>query len=77
VATITPSAPLPQSQPECGRDAATGRVDCGNWTESASWAVPADATTGVYIAKPTRVDTAGASHILFVVRDEAAHSEPF
>ena len=46
-------------------------LDCGNWSVSASWAVPADATSGIYIARPTRTDTGGASHIPFIVRDDA------
>ncbi|MGH2610984.1 MAG: N,N-dimethylformamidase beta subunit family domain-containing protein, partial [Tepidiformaceae bacterium] len=41
VATVQPSASLPQSQPACLNDAATGLVDCGNWAVSASWSVPA------------------------------------
>ena len=40
-----------QNQPAPLRDAATGEVDAGNWAVSASWAVPADAVSGVYIAK--------------------------
>src|SRR5207237_3702556 len=52
----------------------TGLYDAGNWTESASWAVPANATSGIYFAKLTREDTGGASHIFFVVRDDASHS---
>jgi hypothetical protein len=36
VATVTPSAPLPQSQPSCLFDSATRLTDCGNWAESAS-----------------------------------------
>ena len=31
VATVQPSATLPQIQPACLNDAATGLVDCGNW----------------------------------------------
>ena len=31
VATVMPSATLPQNQPACLNDAATGLVDCGNW----------------------------------------------
>ena len=34
------------NQPNCLTDAATGLVDCGNWTQTASWAVPADAVSG-------------------------------
>ena len=42
---------------------------------SASWAVPANATSGIYFAKLIRDDTGGASHIVFVVRDDTGHSE--
>ena len=48
---ITPSATRPQIQPACLTDAATGLVDCGNWAVSASWAVPANAVSGVYFAQ--------------------------
>ncbi len=47
VATVLPSVSLPQNQPACVSDATTGLVDCGNWAASASWAVPADAVSGV------------------------------
>jgi hypothetical protein len=47
-----------------------GLVDAGNWSTSASWAVPSTVTSGVYIAKLTRLDIAGANHIPFVVRDD-------
>ena len=46
IATITPSAALPQTQPNPIVDSSTGLVDCGNWAESASWAVPLTATSG-------------------------------
>ena len=59
ITTILPSAPLPQTQPACLSDSATGLVDCGNWQESASWAVPADAVSGVYIAKLVKMTLAG------------------
>ena len=42
---------------------------------SASWAVPANATSGIYFARLVRTDTGGASHIVFVVRDDASHSD--
>ena len=66
---------LPQTQPACLTDAATGLIDCGNWAVSASWTVPATAVSGIYIAKLVRNDTGGASHIFFVVRDDASHSD--
>ncbi len=41
-----------------------------------SWTVPADAVSGVYIAKLVRTDgTSGANHIPFVVRDDNGSSD--
>jgi hypothetical protein len=74
VATVQPSASLPQTQPACLSDVSTHLVDCGNWAVSASWAVPATATSGIYFARLVRTDTNGASHIPFIVRDDASHS---
>ncbi|MQA29461.1 MAG: hypothetical protein GEU82_06430 [Luteitalea sp.] len=56
VATVRPSAPLPQTQPECIGDPVTRLLDCGNWNVSASWQVPGDAVSGVYIARLVRED---------------------
>ncbi|MEU0516475.1 DUF4082 domain-containing protein [Streptosporangium sp. NPDC006007] len=71
ITTVNPSASLPQTQPACVNDAASQMVDCGNWAVSASWAVPADAVSGVYIANLIRQDgTSGASQMIFVVRDD-------
>ena len=65
-----------QSQPTPLRDSTTGLVDAGNWSVSASWAVPADAVSGVYIAKLVRQDgVAGENQIPFIVRDDSSHSE--
>ncbi|MEO8289285.1 MAG: N,N-dimethylformamidase beta subunit family domain-containing protein, partial [Chloroflexota bacterium] len=75
VATILPSAALPQSQPGCLNEVATGLIDCGNWDVSGSWSVPVTATSGIYFAKVVRNDTGGASHIVFVVRDDSSHSD--
>src|SRR4051812_4742838 len=44
IATVTPSAALPQGQPACITDSSTGLIDCGNCAESASWQVPSTAT---------------------------------
>lgn len=60
------------NQPEPVTNTSTGWIDCGNWSESASWAVPASAVSGVYIARLTR--STGSSHIVFVVRDDAGNS---
>ena len=80
VATIQPSASLPQAQPACLRNATVGLLDCGNWSTSATWAVPASAVSGIYFAKLVREDLAvgapeQASHIVFVVRDDSGGSE--
>jgi hypothetical protein len=56
VTTILPSAPLPQVQPEGLAEPETKLYDCGNWALSASWAVPGDAVSGLYIARPVRED---------------------
>ena len=75
MATVQPSAVLPQVQPACLNDPATGLNDCGNWAESASWAVPADAVSGIYIARLVREDALpGQSHMVFIVRDDEGHS---
>ncbi|MGO4535814.1 DUF4082 domain-containing protein [Leifsonia sp. 2MCAF36] len=74
IADVTPSATLPQVQPQCKTDAATELYDCGNWGVSASWTVPTDAVSGVYVALLTRNDTHGQSQIIFVVRNNASHS---
>ena len=114
VHTMRPSAALPQAQPECRVHPGTRLVDCGNWAVSASWTVPADAVSGVYLARLVREDDAPASwrsegnwqapstkpeplphrygalglgalrdamkekrasHIVFVVRDDASRSD--
>jgi len=56
VATVKPSVPLPQKQPECLSDDSVRLFDCGNWAVSASWTVPRDAMSGVYIARLVRED---------------------
>jgi hypothetical protein len=61
-------------QPNCKVDAATGLIDCGNWSVTASWLIPSTATSGIYFARLVRPDTGGASHVFFVVRDDSSHS---
>lgn len=75
IATVSPSVPLPQTQPICLSQPSTELYDCGNWAVSAYWTVPATAVSGIYVAKLTRTDTNGASHIIFVVRDDASRSD--
>jgi Domain of unknown function (DUF4082)/Bacterial Ig-like domain/Fibronectin type III domain/Bacterial Ig domain len=65
-----------QSQPACLNGATgTGLIDCGNWSVSASWAVPSTAVSGLYLAHLVRNDNRGSSLIPFVVRNDAGHSD--
>ena len=57
VTTIKPSVPLPQAQPACLTDETTLIYDCGNWQVSASWRVPPEATSGIYIGRLVREDS--------------------
>jgi N,N-dimethylformamidase beta subunit-like protein len=75
ITNVSPSVSLPQIQPDPVVDLTTGLIDCGNWAETASWQVPTNAVSGIYIARPTRLDTSGASHIIFVVRDDDGGSD--
>jgi hypothetical protein len=72
---IKPSASLPQKQPNCLATSSTGLIECGNWGVSASWTVPTDAVSGLYMAHLVRNDTGGDSQIFFVVRDDSSHSD--
>jgi hypothetical protein len=75
ITSVSPSVPLPQIQPPCLTDSATGLTDCGNWIISASWAVPSTATSGIYFARLIRLDTGEASPAIFVVRNDSSHSD--
>ncbi len=76
VATVFPSAntpAVPAVLPD--PESSSGLVDCGNWSESASWAVPSSAVSGIYFANLVRTDKPSeGSHIIFVVRDDESHS---
>ena len=71
---ITTLQGTPHTQPNCLTNSSTGLYDCGNWSVSASWTVPATAVSGIYFARATRTDTGGASLIVFVVRNDASTS---
>jgi hypothetical protein len=75
VGTVTSAQTTRTVQPAPLSDPTTGLVDAGNWSVSASWQVPADATSGIYFAKAIRDDTGGASHIVFIVRNDTGHSD--
>ncbi len=67
--------PVARNQPNCLTDPSTNMVDCGNWAVSASWTVPSDAVSGVYIAHLVNPANNDESHIPFVVRNDASHSD--
>ena len=71
----TISSPTITNQPAPIRNAATGEVDAGNWSVSASWAVPSTAVSGVYLADLVDNKTGGMNMIVFVVRNDASHSQ--
>lgn len=75
IATVTPSASLPQKQSACKTVSATGLIDCGNWAVSASWAVPSTAVSGLYYALLSDVNSTASSHIPFIVRNDASHAD--
>jgi large repetitive protein len=72
---VTTISSLPaRTQPNCQTEAGTGLIDCGNWSVAATWNVPSNATSGIYIAR-ARLDSGGASHIVFVVRNDDSSSD--
>ena len=76
VGQVNPSVPLPQVQPEPFFEPSTRTTDCGNWAVSASWAVPASAVSGVYVANLERTDGSTArNRITFVVRNDGRASD--
>ena len=76
VQTINRQLTTAQSQPLPLFNPTTKLVDAGNWSVSASWDIPADAVSGVYYAKMTRLDgTGGENMMTFIVRDDEAPSD--
>ncbi|WP_052721107.1 DUF4082 domain-containing protein [Actinoplanes rectilineatus] len=75
ITPVTPNPGVVNSTEDCLINEDIGIFDCGAWNVSASWTVPVTMVSGVYIAKLTRPDTGGASHIVFVVRNDASTSD--
>lgn len=75
VNSFTKNLSTAQNQPTPLFDPITKLVDAGNWSISASWDIPADAVSGIYIAELTRLDTGGQNMIPFIVRDDEAPSD--
>lgn len=49
-----------------------GATSCTNWSVTASWAIPADAVSGLYLALVRSVPGPNAFYISFIVRDDDA-----
>jgi hypothetical protein len=74
ITTITKTSA--QTQPAPITNSATGEVDAGNWSVTASWAVPASAVSGVYIAHLVdQTNTSNENHIPFIVRADESSSD--
>jgi len=72
----SPSTAFPATdQDDCLHDPASGLVDCGNWTTNASWTVPEDAVSGVYLAMFDQGSGAGFMPYPFVVTNDSSHSD--
>jgi methionine-rich copper-binding protein CopC len=72
VATVTPNSVV--KQPACLTVSATGLIDCGNWSVSATWTVPQSAVSGIYYALLTD-NLSNLSHIPFIVRNDSSTSD--
>ncbi|MEU9086919.1 DUF4082 domain-containing protein [Streptomyces sp. NPDC048357] len=59
----------------CTTKASTGLVDCGNWPVTATWSVPSNAVSGLYIANFDQADGNGLMPYPFVVRNDSSHSD--
>ncbi|MGW4160272.1 DUF4082 domain-containing protein [Streptomyces sp. NPDC004788] len=60
---------------DCLKDSGTGLLDCGNWPATASWSVPSDAVSGLYIANFDQDDGNGVMPYPFVVRNDSSTSD--
>src|SRR5499427_1018182 len=74
ITTINMTSAAPQPAPIT--DPTTGEVDAGNWTITASWAVPANAVSGVYLAHLVDLtNTSNENQIPFIVRADESTSD--
>ncbi|HEX4790878.1 MAG TPA: DUF4082 domain-containing protein [Actinospica sp.] len=72
----SPTATYPAiTQPACDTSASTGEVDCGDWSVTASWTVPSNAVSGVYLADFDQSDGGGLMPYPFVVTNPSSTSD--
>lgn len=73
VATITNT---PTTQPQATTiPNSNGATTCTGWSVTASWAIPSDAVSGMYLALVRSVPGPDAFYISFVVRDDSATAD--
>lgn len=78
--TITPSGgqvTASQSQPapaDADPDTTLLSADCAGWSTTLTWTPPTWAPSGIYVLRLNRTG-GGASHILFIVRDDARQAD--
>jgi hypothetical protein len=73
VTTLNHQAASAIVQPAALVDPTTGLVDAGNWQVTDSWAIPANATSGVYVANV--VDGSQVFQIPFIVTNDSSNSD--
>jgi hypothetical protein len=72
----SPTAIFPAiTQPACQRDSSTGMTDCANWSVTATWTVPSNAVSGVYLADLDETSGHGFMPYPFVVNNPTSHSD--
>ncbi|WP_030664629.1 DUF4082 domain-containing protein [Streptomyces cellulosae] len=74
-AAVTYPANYTNKPASCTTKSSTGLVDCGNWPVTASWTVPSDAVSGLYIANLTQTNGDGLMPYPFVVRKDSSTSD--
>ncbi|MEV0637417.1 DUF4082 domain-containing protein [Streptomyces sp. NPDC050619] len=74
-AAVTYPANYSTKPASCATKSSTGLVDCGNWPVTATWTVPSDAVSGLYIANLTQTDGDGLMPYPFVVRKDSSTSD--
>ncbi|MEU2711512.1 DUF4082 domain-containing protein [Streptomyces sp. NPDC007205] len=74
-AAVTYPADYTTKPAGCTTKSSTGLVDCGNWPVTATWTVPGNAVSGLYIANLTQTDGDGLMPYPFVVRNDSSTSD--
>lgn len=73
VASLT-NTPTTQPDPDTIPDS-NGGVTCSNWSVTASWSIPADALSGLFVGVYRNVAENNASYIPFMVRDDSRSAD--